>query len=520
MIPLSVGLYYALFAVLSLHGLHRAVLCLRLLRKPRPQEDPITGGGNPTRLPFVTVQLPIYNERYVAARLLEAAAALDWPADRLEIQVLDDSTDDTTEILRTTIDAMPDGSAPCTLVRRPTREGYKAGALRFGLEGGPGVPGARGEFVAIFDADFIPQRDFLRAAMPPLLTDPRVALVQARWDHLNRDHSALTQLQAVFLDAHFGVEHEARQRANHVINFNGTAGVWRTQAIADAGGWSHETLTEDLDLSFRAQICGQRFVYLHDLSVPAELPIEMNAFKRQQYRWAKGSIETARRLLIPLLRSRLRLGTKIEGAAHLLNNVTYVLILIASMLSLPVALEQSEASIEWAGWLDAWLLGVGIAPVIVYLLLGQLRAHHSLGGALLRMPLALALGIGLAFNNTRAVVSAMLHRRSAFERTPKYDALSRSDTWIGKRYVVGHGIAPLIELALAANCLAACIVAARAGNWSFAAFSALFASGYAWVGVASFLPTVSEHLRRRIARWAKRRTPRPSPTSIEEAGSA
>ncbi|MEZ5989787.1 MAG: glycosyltransferase family 2 protein [Planctomycetota bacterium] len=497
---------YALLLLLSVHGLHRALLVVRLLRHrpvdggvgragPRPAPPPAA------ELPVVTVQLPLYDELYVVDRLLEAAAALRWPREKLEIQVLDDSQDETVEAVRRKVAELRARGFDARQVRRRTREGFKAGALAFGLAGGDGEPPARGRFVAIFDADFVPRPDFLERTVPVLMADDGLALVQARWDHLNRDHSLLTRVQAVFLDAHFAVEHEARQRAGRFLNFNGTAGVWRREAIERAGGWSHDTLTEDLDLSFRAQMAGMRFHYLNDLGVPSELPVEMNAFKGQQHRWAKGAIETSLKLLPTLLRRRdLPLGVRLEGAFHLTCNLAYPLMGLVSLLALPVALAVERGATEVPAALDGYLLGLGILPVLVFFLVGQLRVGRRLLPSLLLLPASLAIGVGLCVNNTRAVLEAAAGRRSPFVRTPKYRVDARGDTWLGKKYRAARDLAPLLELALGLGSGAASWLCLRNGILGLGLLDALFASGYLYVGLHSTMPAAMERLRHRLDR--------------------
>ena len=303
MAPALLGLYYSILGVLALYGVHRLVLVVLYARHrrrgaPRPPA--------PEEWPRVTVQLPLYNELYVARRLIDAVCRLDYPRDRLEIQVLDDSTDETAEIVRAEVARRRAAGFAIHHLRRAERTGFKAGALAAGLER------TGGELIAVFDADFVPGPEFLKAAVP-YFADPRVGMVQGRWEHLNRDYSLLTRVQALLLDGHFVIEHAARNRAGCFFNFNGTAGVWRRAAIAAAGGWRHDTLTEDLDLSYRAQLAGWRFVYLPDLSVPAELPVDVGGFKSQQYRWAKGSIQTARKLLGRVLAAPLPLRVKARG---------------------------------------------------------------------------------------------------------------------------------------------------------------------------------------------------------------
>src|SRR6185369_1972792 len=303
---LTLSAYFFVLTVLAIYGWHRYYLVYLYMRYK--DKEPKAGPPlDPT--PTVTIQLPLYNEMYVADRLIDAVCRIDYPRDLLEIQVLDDSTDETRNVAEQAVRRWADEGIDIKYIHRTDRVGYKAGALEEGLKT------ARGEFVAIFDADFIPTSDFLIRLMPHF-GDPKVGMVQARWGHINQDYSLLTKIQSILLDGHFVLEHGGRNRAGHFFNFNGTAGVWRRCVIGDAGGWQHDTLTEDLDLSYRAQLRGWRFHFLPDLVVPAELPVEMNAFKSQQHRWAKGSIQTCRKLLPEILQSNQPFGVKAEAFFH------------------------------------------------------------------------------------------------------------------------------------------------------------------------------------------------------------
>ena len=457
----------------------------------------------------MTVQLPIYNEYYVATRLLDSVAALDWPQDRLQIQVLDDSTDKTRELVAEKVAELRAQGLDIQQLTRTERTGYKAGALAAGLTHAEHP--ARGEYLAIFDADFMPTAEFLRRSIPFLEADKGLALVQGRWSHVNRSHSLLTRAQACFLDAHFAVEHEARQRAGHFLNFNGTAGVWRHAAIDDAGGWSHDTLTEDLDLSFRAQMHGWRFRYLHDLEVPSELPIEMRGFKQQQRRWVKGSLESARKLLGKLWTTPgLRLSTRLEGSVHLLNNLTWPLMLGAALLSLPVAFEVTAGESWWTTELDRGVLAFGLLPVLAYFLLGQIRCGRPLLASLASLPVALILGMGLIVNSSRAALAGLIGRRTPFERTPKFRIQSGADSWLGKRYGQRLDFCAVLEVLLGLECLAAALVTASARAYGFTFFVSLFATGLLWVGGASLLPGLFER-----GRTALRLKPKGASKSVE-----
>ena len=335
-------LYFAVLILLAIYGAHRYLMVFLYYKYKRQQTH--SKVETVTDWPRVTVQLPIYNEQYVVERLLDTVCRIEYPADRLEIQVLDDSTDETAGIARACVDRHRSLGIDIHYLHRTDRIGFKAGALDAGLMQ------AKGEFIAIFDADFIPPPHILFKTIPGFMNE-RVGMIQTRWDHLNRDYSLLTQVQAIMLDGHFIMEHGARHQSGRFFNFNGTAGVWRRRSIEEAGGWQHDTLTEDLDLSYRAQLAGQQFLFIEDVVSPAELPVDINAFKSQQHRWAKGSIQTARKLLPTVLRSELPLKVKIEAIFHLTNNMAYPLMLLLSILMFPsIVIRVRE------GWFSSFLI--------------------------------------------------------------------------------------------------------------------------------------------------------------------
>ncbi|MBI5171162.1 MAG: glycosyltransferase [Candidatus Eisenbacteria bacterium] len=458
------------------------------LRPAVPVPHPASPSGGD--LPVVTVQLPVYDEPLVVERLIEAAASLDWPAERLEIQVLDDSDDETVAIAAAAVARLRACGVDVTHVRRGSREGFKAGALAHGLVL------ARGSLVAVFDADFVPPREFLRALVPHF-ADPRVGLAQARWGHLNRGASALTEAQAVMLDAHFRLEHAARARAGLFLNFNGTAGLWRRACIESAGGWSHDTLTEDLDLSYRAQLAGWRFVYDDALVVPAELPSSMTAFLSQQRRWAKGSIQTARKILPALFAAPLPARLKWEGALHLTANAAYPLLLVLS-LALPVVLGAPPIAGPVPVWaLQVALLLAGLVPVAAFLARSQSGERVGVHTIAHRVASAMVLCTGLCLNNSRAVLEGLAGPVGNWERTPKTGERGASGA-VPTRRSVPATVRPAgrSELALAALFAAAFATAATAGELRALPFLAVLVAGFAWVGAAALAPA----LRRPVAR--------------------
>ncbi len=412
--PWLLGAYYGAMLVLSLYALHRLQL-LYLLYRARPTNDALTSELQPvfeSALPPVTVQLPIYNERAVAQRLLDAVANLDYPSQLLQIQVLDDSTDETSAVLTARVAHWQQLGLSVQHHRRGNRKGYKAGALAAGLSN------ATGELIAIFDADFVPPPDFLRRVVP-YFTQPDLGMVQARWDHLNRDQSLLTRIQAVLLDGHFLVEHAARSGTKRLFNFNGTAGVWRKQAIEDGGGWQHDTLTEDLDLSYRSQLAGWRFVFLPHVGVPSELPDSLSSYRSQQRRWTRGSAQTFRKLGKTILRSSLTVAQRVEGMAHLSANLGYPLtVLVAVLLPAVVYLRHLGAE-PGLLWLDLGLLFCGALSLCAFYLEATRRRGHSLLVALVLMPALFALCMGLAWHNSKAAIGGLFIEGGTFDRTPK-----------------------------------------------------------------------------------------------------
>src|SRR5919201_1622818 len=435
---LTLATYFFVLIILAVYGWHRYYLVYLYMR--HRGKDP-RAAGPLASLPPVTIQLPLYNEMYVADRLIAAVCAIDYPRELLEIQVLDDSTDETRSVAELAVRRFAAEGLDIKYFHRTNRRGYKAGALEEGMKV------ARGEFIAIFDADFIPSRDFLVRLMPHF-ADRSVGMVQARWGHINQDYSLLTKIQAILLDGHFVLEHGGRNRSGRFFNFNGTAGIWRRVAIDDAGGWQHDTLTEDLDLSYRAQLRGWRFVFLPDVVAPAEVPVEMNAFKSQQHRWAKGSIQTCRKLLPRILRAMIPLKLKAEAFFHLTANFNYPLMCVLSVLMAPSMVIRYNM-----GWYEMLLIDVPLflaatASVANFYIVCQRELHKDWLTRAKYLPFLMSIGIGLAVNNTRAVFEAMFNKQSEFTRTPNYRIEGRSDEWIGKKYRQSYVVQPIIELAL------------------------------------------------------------------------
>lgn len=408
---LLVILHIATALALAAYGLHRLVLAigyLRTVRRLAPSTPPAE------QLPSVTVQIPLYNERHVAERAVHAAGALDYPTDRLEIQVLDDSTDETSAIVARAVEALCARGVQVRHVRRDRRVGYKAGALAHGLAS------ARGDLIAVFDADFVPPPDFLRRVVGHF-ENPGVGMVQTRWGHLNRDTSTLTRAQALQLDAHFTIEHGVRAAIGCFFNFNGTAGVWRRRAIEDAGGWRADTLTEDLDLSYRAQLAGWRFVYRDDVEVPAELPVEVAAYRQQQERWAQGGVATAHLILPTILRAPLPGRVRWEAFWHLTAHFAYPLLLMLGTIGLVSLWAGEPLARRWAFAADGVLLAFAtLALGFFYAVAARARLGRRWWRALPLVPVIMVLGAGIAVGQTLAVYRGLTGRTTAFRRTPKY----------------------------------------------------------------------------------------------------
>ncbi|MEE8200888.1 MAG: cellulose synthase family protein [Candidatus Acidoferrales bacterium] len=477
--------YFAVLITLSFYGLHRYRL-IYLYKKHRRQPPPepaapfVSAPGKPADWPQVTIQLPIYNEKYVVERLIDTVAQIDYPRERLEIQVLDDSTDDTVQVARASVERHAARGLPIRHLRRTHRTGYKAGALAEGLRQ------ARGQFVAIFDADFLPPADFLRRTVPHF-TDPTLAMVQTRWTYVNRHYSLLTEVQAILLDAHFVLEHGGRWRAGLFFNFNGTAGIWRRQAIEDAGGWQHDTLTEDTDLSYRAQLKGWKFLYLPDVECPSELPVDINAFKIQQARWAKGLMQTAKKILPRVLRARLPWQVKLEAVYHLTGCVCYPLMVALSVLLLPAMIVRLYGGWWQVLWIDLPLFLAATCSVSSFYLVAQKELDpRGWKRAFFFLPILMAVGIGVALRNARAVLEAIWGVESAFVRTPKYRIETLRQPWYSKVYrSAERNWLPWVELSLGAYFVWATLYAFGNENYATVPFLCLFLYGYLYTGFLS-----------------------------------
>lgn len=481
--------YFLVMLVLAFYGIHRYQLVWLYYRnrknEARSAEPPAQFAEG--ELPSVTIQLPIFNEQFVVDRLVDAVCRIQYPRDRFEIQVLDDSTDETQEVARAIVDKYAAGFGdlapqPIRYLHRTNRHGYKAGALDAGLNT------AKGELVAIFDADFQPPPDWVMRVVHHF-AEPGIGMVQTRWTHLNRDYSFLTQVEAILLDGHFVLEHGGRSRAGVFFNFNGTAGMWRRRAIGEAGGWQHDTLTEDTDLSYRAQLKGWKFKYLQDVECPAELPIEMTAFKTQQARWAKGLIQTGKKILPRVLASDAPWHTKLEAWYHLTANISYPLMIVLSVLLMPAMVIRS-----WQGYIQMLLIDVPLflastASVSTFYLVSQKELHRKhWWSSIPYIPFVMALGgVGLTISNTKAVMEALFGVQSAFARTPKYSVKKKGEKSQAKVYRKRLGWMPWVELAIGAYFLWTVWYAVSTENYFTVPFLLLFVFGYWYTALLSLL---------------------------------
>jgi cellulose synthase/poly-beta-1,6-N-acetylglucosamine synthase-like glycosyltransferase len=473
--------YFTILIILSIYGIHRYFLVYLYLKsrgkalKP-PRQFAV--------LPCVTIQLPIYNERYVVERLLECVTRIEYPRDRLEIQVLDDSTDETRIVCSRLVSEYASAGHPITYHHRGHRIGFKAGALAEGMKS------ATGEFIAIFDADFAPPPGIVRQ-MIDYFTDPRTAVVQGRWTWINRHYSNLAEIEAILLDGHFVIEHGGRNFSGRFFNFNGTAGMWRRAAINDAGGWQHDTLTEDTDLSYRAQLKGWRFVYAPDIVCPSELPVEMNSFKTQQARWAKGLIQVAKKILPKVWRSREPLKIKLEATFHLTANIAYPLMLVFSVILLPALIVRFYQGWFQMLYLDLPLFLASTCSVSSFYMVAQRELYPGEWRRSIKyVPFLMATGIGLAVTNTKAVFEALIGKETEFVRTPKYRLEAREEGWESKKYVRHRaGWIPAIELCLAGYFVFTTVYSFALENYLTTPFLLLFFMGYSYMGTMSLFQT-------------------------------
>ena len=487
-------IYFGILAVLAIYGVYRIKQVIEFWRYSRfPPNAKDTFAED--ILPHITVQLPLFNEMYVVERLVKAVTEIDYPRDRIEIQVLDDSTDETVNIARATVANYAAQGFDIHYIHRDDRTGFKAGALENGMKS------AKGELIAIFDADFVPKPDFLRKLVHHF-TDPIVGCAQMRWAHINGSYNLLTRLQTIMLDGHFVIEQTTRNRTGNFFNFNGTAGIWRREAIELSGGWQHDTLTEDTDLSFRAQLMGWRFVYLLDEEAPAEIPVEVNAFKAQQRRWAKGVLQVWFKLYLRIWYADLPLRVKLEMFFRLTGNISYPLMIVASFMQFPLLLVRYNQGLHQLMMLDVPLLFFSTVSVVLFYGSAVWYLDTKRGSRLLHLPLVMALGIGLAFSNARAVLEALMGVKSDFVRTPKYRVEKTDDeSWKRKKYKRRHGWLPLLELSFAIYFVFAIAYAVRMHMWGPIAFLLLFCFGYGYMGILSLLQTAGG--KRLDSRWRR-----------------
>jgi cellulose synthase/poly-beta-1,6-N-acetylglucosamine synthase-like glycosyltransferase len=465
--------YFTVLAILSFYGLHRYIMVFLYHKHQKEAVAPKSRFGE---LPRVTVQIPTYNEMYVMKRIIDAVCAFDYPHDKLDIQVLDDSTDETQRIARNAVARWSDLGLDIHYIHRDDRTGFKAGALENGLHT------AKGEFIAIFDADFVPGPDFLQKSIH-YFTDPGIGMVQGRWEHLNRDYSFLTKTQAIYLDGHFMLESFTRFLSGRFFNFNGTAGILRRKAIEDAGGWEHDTLTEDLDLSYRAQMKGWKFVFLPDLSVPAELPVEINSFKSQQCRWAKGAMQTCKKTLFKILRGNYEPAEKLEAWYHLTGNVTYPLMVILSIILFPALIVRYNQ-----GWfellsIDVPLFILSFSSVSTFYIISQKALHKDWLKRIAYLPGLMAVGIGMTIPGSKAVLEGALGLQSSFVRTPKFSVEGDNGEWMSKKYRCNIGFLTVVEIVFGVYFTLVNLYAFDLGIYGVMPFLLLFQCGYLYTGL-------------------------------------
>jgi cellulose synthase/poly-beta-1,6-N-acetylglucosamine synthase-like glycosyltransferase len=467
--------YFVSLSILFLFGLHGFVMMF--YHRKYGHKNPVPDSEfKPDKL--VTIQLPLYNEMYVIERLIDSVCEIDYPKDKMEIQVLDDSTDETTAIVAKVVEEKKKLGFDISHIRRGSREGFKAGALKEGMRI------AKGEFIAIFDADFIPQKEFLKKTLS-YFTDDKVGMVQSRWEHLNGDYSIITKAQALALDGHFVIEQTVRNKSGFFINFNGTGGVWRKKCIEDAGNWHADTLTEDLDLSYRAQLIGWRFVFLKDFTSPAELPSEINALKAQQFRWTKGAVETAKKILPLVWKSKVPLRVKLQSTFHLTNNLVFPFILLAAILNVPlIFIKNSGAHDIYFAIMSLFVLAF-ISSFLFYMY-SQKDIRTDWQKRIVLFPLFMAGSMGLAVNNSRAVFEGLMNRKSEFVRTPKFKQESEKDTFVGNKYLNKKlGLSVFVEAVLAIYCFIGVLSSIYFMELASIPFQVLFTLGFSFIAYTS-----------------------------------
>ena len=467
--------YFVSLSILFLFGLHGFVMMY--YHRKYGHKNPVPDSEfKPDKL--VTIQLPLYNEMYVIERLINSVCEIDYPKDKMEIQVLDDSTDETTSIVARVVEEKKKLGFDISHVRRGTREGYKAGALKEGMKI------AKGEFIAIFDADFIPQKEFLKKTLSHF-TDDKVGMVQTRWEHLNGDYSIITKAQALALDGHFVIEQTVRNKSGFFINFNGTGGVWRKKCIEDAGNWHADTLTEDLDLSYRAQLIGWRFVFLKDFTSPAELPSEINALKAQQFRWTKGAVETAKKILPLVWKSKVPLRVKLQSTFHLTNNLVFPFILLAAILNVPLIFIKNSGAHEIYFAIMSLFVLAFVSSFLFYMY-SQKDIRTDWRKRIVLFPLFMAGSMGLAVNNSRAVFEGLMNRKSEFVRTPKFKQESDKDTFVGNKYLSKKlGLSVFVEAVLAVYCFLGVLSSIYFMELASIPFQVLFTLGFSFIAYTS-----------------------------------
>ena len=498
--------YFAVMIVLAIYGCHRYTM-VYLYYKYKKNYNP-----NPPRhfdeLPRVTVQLPIFNEQFVIDRLIEAICAMEYPPEKLEIQVLDDSSDETQEVAAGIVARYAALGHPIVYIHRENRHGYKAGALDAGLKV------AKGEYVAIFDADFVPPPDWLMKVIHHF-AEPEIGMVQTRWTHLNRDYSMLTQIEAILLDGHFVMEHGARVRSGDYFNFNGTAGMWRIKAISDGGGWQHDTLTEDTDLSYRSQLAGWKFKYLPEVECPSELPIEMTDFKTQQARWAKGLIQPSIKVLPMMFKSHVPRRIKVEAVYHLTANIRYPLMIVMSALLLPAMICRF-----YQGWFQMLLIDFPLftassfSIAVFYVMSERELFPKTWMKTFFYLPFLMALGIGLTVTNTKAVMEALFGLKSPFVRTPKYRVAKKGEVSQAAKYRKRLILAPWIEMIFGAYFFLAILYTFSNHNYFTAPFLILFVIGYWYTGLMSLLQGRFERWRTGSTADTDESSPKPFPVGV------